>query len=140
MQCLEKGDERCCLRWAQVLAVRGHIAASLDHLADKLILSKPDGDTIERRASLPAQLPKRMAVAALLYLKNERALTLKRGRVAQESSRNRVTAPGAHVRTPRSDFRKMRECPERNRDKHNGHYGNGPPAPALFAFSREKWK
>src|SRR5260370_16328282 len=73
MQGLKKRDERRGLCRTQVLPVRRHVAASLDHLADELVLREPHGDAIQRRASLPAQLPEGMAVAALLHLKNKRA-------------------------------------------------------------------
>src|SRR5229473_6162570 len=103
MQCLEKCHKRGCLRRTQVLPVRRHVAASLDHLADELILREPHGDAIQRRASLPAQLPEGMAVAALLGLKNKRALPLQ-GRCAMKKSlRHRITAPSVHVRTPRCE-------------------------------------
>src|SRR5260370_37286462 len=103
MQGLEKCDERRGLCRTQVLPVRRHVAASLDHLADELVLREPRGDAIQRRASLPAQLPEGMAVAALLDLENKRALPLQ-GRCAMKKSlRHRITAPSVHVRTPRCE-------------------------------------
>src|SRR5713101_7097677 len=65
MQGLEKCDERSGLCRTQVLPIRRHVATSLDHLADELVLREPHRHTIQRWASLPAQLPKGMAVAAL---------------------------------------------------------------------------
>src|SRR6266478_3500612 len=103
MQGFEKCDERGGLCGTQVLPVRRHVAASLDHLADELVLREPHGDAIQRRASLPAQLPEGVAVAALLDLKNKRALPLE-GRCAMKKSlRHRITAPSVHVRTPRCE-------------------------------------
>jgi hypothetical protein len=67
------------LRWAQIFPVRRHIAATLDYLADQLVLRQSHRDTIERRPSLAAEFTKRMAISALLGLKYERALPLKRG-------------------------------------------------------------
>src|SRR4029077_18526586 len=78
MQGLEKCDERRGLCRTQVLPVRRHVAASLDHLADELVLCKPNGNAIQSRTSLPSYLPKGMAVAALLDLKNKRPLPLQR--------------------------------------------------------------
>src|SRR4029077_13524623 len=84
MQGFEKCDERRGLCRTQVLPVRRHVAASLDHLADELVLCKPQSNAVQSWASLPAQLSKGMAVATLLDLKNQRALSLKRGSAMQE--------------------------------------------------------
>src|ERR1700741_1688611 len=103
MQGFEKRDKRRGLCRTQVLPVRRHVAASLDPLADELVLREPHGDAIQRRASLSPQLPEGMAVAALLDLKNKRALPLP-GRCAMKKSlRHRITAPSVHVRTPRCE-------------------------------------
>ena len=79
MQGLEKCDKRRGLRRTQVLSVRRHVAASLDHLADELILREPHGDAVERRTPLPAEFTERMAIAALLHLEHESSLPLKCG-------------------------------------------------------------
>src|SRR6266446_2303732 len=71
MQGLKKRDKRRGLCRTQVLPIRGHVAASLDHLADELVLRQPHGDAIERRPSLSAEFTERMAIAALLHLKHE---------------------------------------------------------------------
>src|SRR5258706_4168717 len=105
MQSLEKCDERRGLCRTQVLPVRRHVAASLDHLADELVLREPHGDAIQRRASLPAQLPEGMAVAALLDLKNKCALPLQGRCGMKKTLRHRITAPSAHVLTPRCESR-----------------------------------
>jgi hypothetical protein len=76
MQSLEKGDERRSLWRTQVLSVRRHVAASLDHLAYELVLRQPHGYGIQGRTSLAAEVPKGMAVAALFGLKDERSLAL----------------------------------------------------------------
>src|SRR5260370_38941867 len=103
MQGLEKCDERRGLCRTQVLPVRRHVAVALVRLADELVLREPHGDRIQRRASLPAQLPEGMAVAALFDLKNERALSLQRGCAMKKSLRHWITAPSVHVRTPRCE-------------------------------------
>src|SRR5713101_2583532 len=103
MQGFEKCDERRGLCRIQVLSVCRHVAASLDHLADELVLREPHGDAIQRRASLPAQLPEGMAVAALLDLENKRALPLQGRSAVKKSLRHRITAPSVHVRTPRCE-------------------------------------
>src|SRR5271168_2843099 len=77
MQGLEKCNERRGLCRTQVLPVRRHVAASLDHLADELVLREPHGDAVERRPPLSAEFTERMAIAALLHLKHESSLPLK---------------------------------------------------------------
>src|SRR5206468_10077934 len=78
MQSFKKRNQGSRLRRTQILSVGGHVSATLDHLADKLVLRKTRGDTVQSRASLPATLTKRMTVAALLDLEDERALPLER--------------------------------------------------------------
>src|SRR5580704_5726276 len=79
MQGLEKCDKRRGLSRTQVLPVRRHVAASLDHLADELVLREPHGDAVERRTPLSAEFTEGMAIATLLHLKHESALPLKCG-------------------------------------------------------------
>src|SRR5471030_1816559 len=79
MQTFQKRDQGSRFRWAQIFSIRRHIAASLDHLADELVLGQTYGDAVEGRATLSAALANGMAVAALFGLKHERALPLKRG-------------------------------------------------------------
>jgi hypothetical protein len=75
-----KGLEKCHkgrrLRWIQILPISRHIAAALQHLAHELVLRQSGCDRIEGRASLAAALPKRVAVVALLRLKDQRPLDL----------------------------------------------------------------
>src|ERR1700756_894 len=117
MQGLEKCHERSGLRRTQVLSVRWHVTAALNHLADELILREPHGDAVQHRASLPADSSKGVAVAALLNLQNQRALALKRGCTVQKFFRNRITTPGVHVRTPRCESSEVGKGPERDRDQ-----------------------
>src|SRR5712692_2089066 len=138
MQSLEKCHKRGCLRRAQVLPIRRHVAASLDHLADELILREPHGNTIQRGTSLPTHLPKGVAVAALFDLKNECSLPFKGGRAMQKSLGHGIAAPGVHVRAPGSESSEMGKCPKRYRDEQDGQDGDRPPAPALFPFPREE--
>src|SRR5690348_14877429 len=100
MQGLKKCHKRRGLRRTQILSVGGHVAASLNHLADQLVLCQPHRNTIQSGASLPALLSKGMAVSALLGLKDERALPLKCSCAMYESLRHRITTPGVHVRAP----------------------------------------
>ena len=109
MQGLKKSDKCGRFRRTQILPVRRHVAASLDYLADELVLGEPHGNAVERRTPLTAELPERMAIAALFGLKDESSLPLKRGGAMQKLFRHRITAPCAHVRTPRCISGKMRE-------------------------------
>jgi hypothetical protein len=120
MQRLKKCHERRCLRRTQILPIRRHVAASLDHLADELVLREPHGNAVQSRTSLSAPLPKGMAVAALLALENERTLPLKRGCAMQKSLRHWITAPSVHVRTPGSESSEMRKCSQRYCDQQHG--------------------
>src|SRR5260370_4897588 len=54
MQRLEKCNESRCLRRAQILAISWHVAATLDHLPNQLILSQPHGNGVECRPALSA--------------------------------------------------------------------------------------
>src|SRR5690242_1259908 len=74
MQGLEKRDKSRGFRRTQVLSVSRHVPASLNHLADKLVLRKPHGDMVECRAPLSAEITERMTIAALLHLKHESPL------------------------------------------------------------------
>ena len=78
MQSFKKRNQGSRLRRTQILSVSGHVAASLDHLSNQLILREPYGNAVERGSSLPAKVSERMAIAALLDLEDERALPLKR--------------------------------------------------------------
>ena len=76
VECLEKRDKRRGFRWAQVLSVCRHVAASLNYLADELVLREPHGNAVERGTPLPAEFTERMAIAALLLLKYKSPLSL----------------------------------------------------------------
>ena len=78
MQRFEKCHECRCLRRTQVLAIGWHVAASLDHLANELVLREPHGNTVQRRPSLPSRLTEGMAIAALFNLKDKCASPLER--------------------------------------------------------------
>src|SRR6267154_3242679 len=113
MQSLEKCHECSGLCRAQILCVRGHVATTLNHLANELVLCEPQGNTVEGGASLPAYVSERMTITALLYLKHQRALPLKCGCAMNKSIRYRIAAPRVHVRTPRckpSEVGKGAEC------------------------------
>src|SRR5262249_13198395 len=114
---LEKCDECCRLRRAQVFSISRHGAAAFKHLPDELVLREPHGDAVQGGASVPTGPSKGMAVATLFELKNERALPLERRRVKDHSLRHWITAPGAHVRAPRRELRHTCKCSQRDGDQ-----------------------
>src|SRR5581483_278558 len=130
--------ERCSLRWRQVLAVRRHVAASLNHLPDELVLRQPHSHRVQSRTAFSAILAEGMAVAALLNLEDQRALPFDRAGVFQKLIRDRGAAPGVHLRTPGGILGEMRKSSKRDRKQQNGQDSNGPPLPTLFALTREE--
>src|SRR5439155_10068140 len=140
VQRLEKCDECGRLRWTQVFPIRRHVAASLNHLPDELVLREPHRNAVQGRASFPAGPSKGMAVAALFDLKNESALPLERSCALEHPLRHGITAPSVHVRAPRCELREMGKGPERDRDQQHRQNRNRPPPPALFSFAGEKRK
>ena len=140
MQGLEKGYERGGFRWTQILSVRRHIAAALNHLPDELVLREPHGNAVQSRPSLPTAFSKGMAVAALLDLKDQSALPLKRSCAMKKSIRHGITAPCVHVRTPGRELGEMGKRSQRDRDQQHGQNRNRPALPALFSFAGKKGK
>src|SRR6266581_6283523 len=132
MQRFQKCDDSGCLRRTQIFSVSRHVAAPLDHLPDELILREPHRNAVQGGAPLAAALSKRMAVAALLDLEDERALPLESRRAVEHSFGHRISAPCVHVRTPERVFRKMSKGPQRDRDQQHGQNSNRPAPPALL--------
>src|SRR6266850_7594299 len=124
MKRLEERDQRGGLRWAEVLPVRRHVAATLDDLPDQLILRQPDGDSVERRAPLPTRLVERMTVPALLHLQDERAVPFERGASLEVFLRNRLAAPRVHHGAPGRVRAKTRQRPPCHRDEKDGENGD----------------
>src|SRR5262245_26910287 len=112
MQSLEKRNQGSRLRRTQVFSVSRHVSTTLDNLPDQLILCESHRNRIKRGPSLAAEIPKRMAIAALFCLKNQRALPLQGGRAVQKLVWHRVAAPCVHVRTPRRVSSEMGERPQ----------------------------
>src|SRR5260370_23192366 len=109
MQGFEKGNERCRFRRIQVFSVGRHVAASLDHLTDELVLREPHGNAVQSRTSFSATISQTMAVAALLHLKYARALPLKLGCAMQKFSRHVLPTPRDPVRPAGIDSGTMRD-------------------------------
>src|ERR1700720_673469 len=115
MQGLKKCDKSRGLRGTEILAISGHVAATLDHLTNELILCKPPGHCVQSRAALAALFAERMAVVTLLHLEDQSTLPLKRSPVVQKHGRNRNAAPRVHDRAPRRMFSEARKRSQRNR-------------------------
>src|SRR6266852_2563835 len=111
MQCLEERDESRRFSGAQIFAICRHVASTLDHLPNQLVLGQPYSHGVESRAAPSALVAERMAVVALLHLKNEGPLPLECRTVVQKLGRNGVTAPCVHDGAPRCMFSEARECP-----------------------------
>src|SRR3981189_1637519 len=101
MQCFKERHQSSCFRRTEVLPVRRHISSTLDHLANELIFSKSESNSVECRPALTSFIIQRMTVVALLGLENERTMALEGRPTMQEFRRNRLTAPGIHYRAPR---------------------------------------
>src|ERR1700752_2045930 len=140
MQCFQECDQRSGLRRTQILPIGRHIAAALDHLPYELVLGEPHRNAVQSGPSLPAGVPKRMAVAALLDLEDESTLPLKRSSASQPSLRYGITAPSVHVRTPGRETREMGESSKCDGDHHHRQHSDWPAPPALFSFARKKWE
>ena len=138
MQGFKKCYERSSLRGTQVVPISGHVAAALNHLPDELVLRQSHGNAIQGRASLSTGVAKRVAVAALLDLKHQRALPLQCSRAMNEAVRHRITAPRIHVRTPGRELGEAGESAERDRNQQHGKNRNRPALPALFSFAGKK--
>ena len=78
VQRLEKPNKRRRLRRIQIISVGRHVAAPLQHLADQLISRQSRRHGIQFGTTLAARAVKRMAVAALFGLENDRALAFER--------------------------------------------------------------
>src|SRR5262245_1292916 len=140
MQGLQEGHERGGFGRSQVLAVGRHVAATLNHLTNQLVLRQAHGDAVERRTSLAATLIERMTIAALLRLKHERALSLECGRPVEECCGHRLTAPRAHLGTPWSVLGETRKRTENEGDQQDGQDRDRSSAPALLSFAGQEWQ
>src|SRR6266702_8191476 len=109
MQGFQELHECRGLGGAQVLAIRRHVAAALEDLPDKLILRETRRDKIQSRTTLSANACNRVAVTALLRLKDDSALPLERAEIVRITDWDRGTAaPCIHFRAPGREGPKVR--------------------------------
>src|SRR5258708_4449740 len=81
-----------------------------------------------------------MTVVTLLDLEHKRTVTLQCRTAMQEFGWNRLAAPGIHHRTPWRVLSQMSQCAQPNGDQENCEHRDGPPLPALLAFTGNEWK
>src|SRR5258708_33797365 len=134
MQRLKKFDQRARLCRTQVLAIRRHIPATLDDLANQLVRREADSNLVERRSALAAFATEGMAVVTLLGLKNQSALVLQRSAIFQVLGGNRVAAPRVHYGTPRRVLAQVCQSAKRYRRHQDYKNSNRSPFPTLLAF------
>src|SRR5713226_8717213 len=134
VECLQERHECSRLRRAQVFSVGWHVAAALDHLTYELILRELHGYSIQFWSALSARAAQRVAVMALLRLKNQRSLPLQSCTTFQVLRWNRFAAPRVHHRAPRRVAGQMREGTECHCHKQNRENRNGAALPAFLAF------
>src|ERR1700722_2887514 len=101
MQGFQKLNEGCGLGGAQVLAICRHVAAALKNLPNQLVFREAGRDQIKSRATHSADARNRVAVTALLRLKDDSSLPLERACIVRITDGDRGTAaPCVHLRTP----------------------------------------
>ena len=138
VQGLEKRYKRRGLCRTQVVSIGRHVAAALNHLPDELVLRQPHGNAVQGWPPLSTRVAKRVAVAALLDLKHERTLPLKRSCAMNVAVGYWIAAPGIHVRTPGRELGHASKGAESDRNHQHGNNRNWPALPAFFSFSGKK--
>ena len=140
MQGLKERYQRRSLRRTQVIPISRHVAAAFDDLPNELILRESHCNAVERRTSLSTDVADRVAIAALLDLKHERALPLECGCAMNVAVGYWIATPGIHMRTPGRELGHASERAERDRDQQHGNDRNRPSLPAFFSLSQKKWQ
>ena len=84
MKSFEEGDEGGGFSGAEIFAIGGHVATALNDLANELVLGEEKSDFVEGGAAFAAFVAERMAIVALLELKDEGALAFEGGTILQE--------------------------------------------------------
>src|SRR2546427_10126971 len=100
MQRFKESNQRRRLRWTEILAVGGHVAAALQHLADKLIAGKSCRDGVQRRTTLAAFAAEGVTIAALFGLKYYSPLAFELGAAGEPFGWVRGVWPCVHCRRP----------------------------------------
>ena len=114
----EKADQGRGFVSIQGVPISRHVTSALHHLPDKLVIGHMGGNGIEGRAAQSAGAANRVAVAALLILKDDRTLTFERRPIVQVTGRNHVGRPRIHDRAPGCIGAEPREDSQAHRDHH----------------------
>ena len=138
MQRLEKSHKGRGLRRIEIFSVGGHVAAALEYLAYKLIASQANSDGIKGRAPLSTDSAERVAIVALLFLKHQCALDLKRCASAQELRWNGSRGRCIHYRAPRRMFGHVGKSAKRYGDKQDRQHCDRTPLPTFLALARNE--
>src|SRR5215468_9881148 len=137
-QRLHEGDEGVHLGRRQILAVGGHVPATLEHLSHELVGGEPRRHAVEGGTALAAFSAQAVAVAALLVLDHERALELERRPPAKVLQGRRRSAPRLHLRRPRDEDAEAGQSGDDEHDQDHGEHGHGPALPALLPRARDE--
>src|ERR1043166_1309578 len=100
MQCSQERNQSCRLGRTQVVAVRRHVAASLQDLPEQLIFGHSRRDRVECRPALSAFAANGVTIPALHALEHYRPLTFERTAAIEKLLRHGYAAPRVHVRRP----------------------------------------
>src|SRR6266702_8550109 len=138
MQRFKEGNQRRRLRWTEIFAIGGHVAAALQHLADQLIAGKSCRDGVQRRTPLAAFAAESVTIAALFGLKYDGALAFERGAACEQFGWDRRAAPCVHHRRPWSIGAELSQCRQRDYDNQRGQNCEGPATPALLTSARDE--
>src|SRR6266478_5394179 len=138
MEGFKERHERRGLSRTQIVPIRRHVAAALNHLPNELVLRQPHSNAVQGWPPLSTRVAKGVAVAALLDLKHERTLPLKCRRAVNVAVGYGVATPGVHVRTPRRELGEPGKRAEGDRNHQLSNNRNRPTLPAFFPFSRKK--
>src|ERR1017187_176798 len=96
----QEPDQCRGLRGAECIAIGGPVASTLQHLTNDLILRHTVGDAIQCGSAKSAFTADRMAIATLLVLKQECALTLEGRAILKVRGWNGIGCPCVHDWAP----------------------------------------
>ena len=121
---------------ADLLAVRRHVAApgrAVADLVDELAGRQACADARQVRPAFPAAAFQGVTVAAVLVLEDHGPLELPRGAAAHDVLRDRLAAPGGHLRRPGRGRTLVGQGGEDRIDHDHSQDGHRPAAGSAFA-------
>jgi len=99
-----EGGHQICRVWAQVFPLGGHVPTPLYYLTNQLVLREADSNAVERRPAPASNAVERMAVVALLRLKNKNTAALQSCTSLQILGWDRVACIRVRRRSPSLRF------------------------------------